>query len=609
MSKVSVLIPSRNEQFLAPTIAGVFAKAAGDVEVIVHLDGYWPNPPLPDYERLHIIHRSKPVGMRPGLNACAAVATGDYLMKLDAHCMLAEDFDEVLKVDCADDWVAVPTRQRLDPERWQIRDDNRPPINYLRLDFSNGTMNVLEWREKNRDRSLDAVTLDDIISCQGSCYFMHRDYWEFLDLFDTERYGTFRKEPQEVFFKAWLSGGRCVRNKKTWYAHLHKGKTYGRGYSRSRADYDKGDAYLLNWLTDSAWEKQTIPFQWLLDKFSDMPGPQSYNEPIKREVVKLPNLYQALTIDGEPFSRPRSNRQNSRFWNEGRWNTFIAPLLPANVSDHTFVEMGANAGLYLKMAQDYGYRSVIGIEKDKTPVAEGQRWRDAVGGNWQLLKRKLGGEFGEAGTFSLDELPMADVTLMSCWHYYIDINAWLKYLDRLTAKTCYALIVSRPEMKRGHWLAQAGYVSVQGYFRGWEEIGRIENVSTEGDPAPRDLYAVMLKSPIVERVQIDTIGGGGPMREAVTDLAQRIASGESFDPFESAYAQAWRERKHGKWSERTVRKFVKLKVEVMRDVTDNGQRDPLIMHRDGTRLSDGGHRLAMLKALGYTSAIVRNSSA
>jgi hypothetical protein len=42
MSRVSVIIPSRNERFLAPTVADVLSKAAGEIEVITTLDGYWP---------------------------------------------------------------------------------------------------------------------------------------------------------------------------------------------------------------------------------------------------------------------------------------------------------------------------------------------------------------------------------------------------------------------------------------------------------------------------------------------------------------------------------------------------------------------------------------
>ena len=102
MSKVSVVIPSRNERFLAPTIQDVLSKSRGDIEVIAILDGYWPDPPLPEDPRLKLAHFGVARGMRPGINAGIEVATGDYILKLDAHCMLAEGFDVTLLADIED---------------------------------------------------------------------------------------------------------------------------------------------------------------------------------------------------------------------------------------------------------------------------------------------------------------------------------------------------------------------------------------------------------------------------------------------------------------------------------------------------------------------------
>src|SRR3990167_3792893 len=94
-SKLSVIIPSRNEQFLPRTVADILAKAVGEIEVIAVLDGYWPidgdsHLLLPDDKRLHIIHRGKPRGMRAAINAAAGIAKSQYLMKCDAHCMFDE---------------------------------------------------------------------------------------------------------------------------------------------------------------------------------------------------------------------------------------------------------------------------------------------------------------------------------------------------------------------------------------------------------------------------------------------------------------------------------------------------------------------------------------
>ena len=121
MAKLSVIIPSRNELFLPQTVNDLLTKASGDVEVIAVLDGYWPDPPLPDNPNLILIHRGYPRGMRNAINSAASIASGKYLMKVDGHCMFAEGFDEVLKADMEDNWVVISRRYSLDAEKWQPR--------------------------------------------------------------------------------------------------------------------------------------------------------------------------------------------------------------------------------------------------------------------------------------------------------------------------------------------------------------------------------------------------------------------------------------------------------------------------------------------------------
>ena len=109
--RVSVLIPARNEIFLQKTIQDILAKAKGDIEVVVVLDGYWPTetkrehwstPPIIDDKRVKYVHRGTPRGMRDGINSAASLSTGEYLLKSDAHCMFDEGFDEKLKADIED---------------------------------------------------------------------------------------------------------------------------------------------------------------------------------------------------------------------------------------------------------------------------------------------------------------------------------------------------------------------------------------------------------------------------------------------------------------------------------------------------------------------------
>ena len=278
MAKVSVIIPSRNEQFLQKTVEDLLAKSRGDIEIIVVLDGYWPTPSLPDDERVMVLHRGRPRGLRNAVNSVSEIASGDYLMKCDAHCMFSEGFDVNMAADCEEDWISIPRRYSLNPEEWER--GKKRPIDYLYIESptkSGGDLAGKVWGEKNYDKELKKKEIDDLMTFQGSCWFMHKEYFFYLDKFDEKNYGTFRKEPQEICFKCWFSGGRVVRNKKVWYAHLHKGKKYGRGYSANRKDWNKGDNYNKKWLTGDAWNspKQTKDFKWLIDKF-EPPGWEDY---------------------------------------------------------------------------------------------------------------------------------------------------------------------------------------------------------------------------------------------------------------------------------------------------------------------------------------------
>jgi glycosyltransferase involved in cell wall biosynthesis len=289
---VSIIIPSRNEIFLQKTILDILSKAKGEIEVIVVLDGYWPTPQKTEFwltpaivedPRISYIHLPAAMGMRNAINTGVAVAKGEYLLKCDAHCMFDEGFDIVLAADCDKNWVVVPRRKRLDVEKWQL-ETGKPDVDYEYLSYPGSRGN---WAEGLHGRVWDArakeradVLIDDNMSAQGSCWLMRRDYFYELELEDDKNYGTFNHEFQEIGLKAWLSGGRVITNKKTWYAHFHKNKeTGGRGYHLPGQELEKGTAYTNKWLTNSAWAKQTLPFEWIIEKFWPVPTwPENWKE-------------------------------------------------------------------------------------------------------------------------------------------------------------------------------------------------------------------------------------------------------------------------------------------------------------------------------------------
>lgn len=313
MPKLSVLIPSRNEKYLFPTIRECFAKAEGEVEVVVTLEGYWPDgwkEITSQYPNLHTVHHGEPRGLRAAVNSAAASAISrgaKYLLKLDAHCMLDGGYDARLLADIEPNWIVVPRRKRLNAESWTIQDVGKPDVDYHYLsfpddpnDFGGKGLNGKVWYERIKERQgKSEYDLDDEMSSQGSAYCLSADYFQELELLDQQAYGPFWNEFQELGLKCWLSGGQVKINKKTWYAHLHKGREYrgedgkgGRGYHLPEAWLKQGATFTKNWIWNEAWSKQTKPFKWLIEHFWPVPSwPENWEEVLYAE--RRPRAIQA----------------------------------------------------------------------------------------------------------------------------------------------------------------------------------------------------------------------------------------------------------------------------------------------------------------------------
>ena len=95
MTQLSILIPARNEMFLARTVQDILENMRADTEILVALDGEWADPPLEQHERVNVLYLPESVGQRAATNMLAKLARGEWLMKVDAHCAFAPGFDEV----------------------------------------------------------------------------------------------------------------------------------------------------------------------------------------------------------------------------------------------------------------------------------------------------------------------------------------------------------------------------------------------------------------------------------------------------------------------------------------------------------------------------------
>lgn len=271
MSKVSVLIPSRNEKFLTRTVQGVLANAVGDVEVIVHTDEIPPDGFVDD-DRVVYLHDAEPVGMREGIVRCAKRASGEYLMKLDAHCLLDNGFDVKLLRNYQPGWVMIPRRYRLDETKWSIKDpDPSPPVDYERfvfpLKYDPVSLHGFRWDERTLTRM--HIPVDDTLSFQGSCWFMSKEHFVTHNLLTDPGYkGLPQQEAEEIGLTTWFAGGRVVVDKTTWYAHWYKGKTNGIGYYINKYEARRCYSYSYgHWVVDHKEQ-----FIGLIERFWPLPG-------------------------------------------------------------------------------------------------------------------------------------------------------------------------------------------------------------------------------------------------------------------------------------------------------------------------------------------------
>lgn len=316
--------------------------------------------------------------------------------------------------------------------------------------------------------------------------------------------------------------------------------------------------------------------------------------------------YQTIEIDGEGQVFEDINRKDSAFWNEGKWNNFIKPLLPKE--KQTFIEIGCNAGLFLKMAEDEGFRNVVGVEGNSQIFQQAQSFKESNGGNYGLVNQLMGKDF------ALGDLPVADVVLIANMHYYLPVGVFSRLVDNFKNRSLYCIIVSARAKKRQ---GNATYYlsSVRGYFRDWQEMDVIDGLDMEGDCCPREhMYGVLFRG------NLSTINVGnyyGAWWEAskhwkhkshelapvMKDFFDRVLKGEQFKYEDTLMYQYWRKREPKRSLEWT-RDFLIYKESLAKDIQKNGIKEPIYIDQNGKML-DGIHRLTVAKLLGYKHILGR----
>jgi len=251
---LSIIIPAYQEIYLRQTIESIMQSAVEPIEIIIILDGYWPKGMPIRYKPLHTVHFSTRRGMRSAINAGSRLARGKYLMKLDGHCSLDQAFDVKLKSYCDHNTVQVPVRYALDIKEWRRKGQ---PKEFQYIDRK--TLKGHDWPEF-ADR-VHSNSICDLMTTQGSCWFMQREFFDSIGGLDDINYGGMGREAQELCFKTWLSGGRLILNRNVWYAHWNKPKEF---VVKRRSDKIKSEDFARKF-----WTEQKI--KPVIERFAPVP--------------------------------------------------------------------------------------------------------------------------------------------------------------------------------------------------------------------------------------------------------------------------------------------------------------------------------------------------
>lgn len=297
---LSVIVPSRNEMFLAQTIKNIVERKRGSTEVIAVCDGQWADPPIEDHPDVTLLYYPEAIGQRAATNEAAKISRAKYIMKCDAHCSFDEGFDVKMMEVMQDDWTMVPIMYNLHAFNWHcLTCDNEtyqgPTPTVCEKCQGTNFERKIYWREKRNPTSTSycfdpephfqyfgefkkrpeykGKDLTETMSLQGSCWMLTRDkYWE-LDICD-EAFGSWGSQGIEVAVKTWLSGGRVLCNHRTWYAHMFRtqGGDFGFPWPASGRQIDKAKKYAKDLFFNNKFPKQVRPLSWLVQKFWPVPG-------------------------------------------------------------------------------------------------------------------------------------------------------------------------------------------------------------------------------------------------------------------------------------------------------------------------------------------------
>lgn len=177
---------------------------------------------------------------------------------------------------------------------------------------------------------------------------MHKErFWE-LGGCDENHEGGWGQQAIEVACKAWLSGGKLMVNKKTWFAHWFRGHL-GWPYPITGNQIDRVRKYSTDLWLNNKWPQQKRDFMWLIKKFN----PPGWEEKAVVEKSHAEEVQNEPGFGDYPTYEEKMFLFKKMYWHIIKRANFI------RWRGHVVLKFPSDLMLYQRILRDYSPEYII----------------------------------------------------------------------------------------------------------------------------------------------------------------------------------------------------------------------------------------------------------
>ena len=268
-------------------------------------------------------------------------------------------------------------------------------------------------------------------------------------------------------------------------------------------------------------------------------------------------------------------------YHEWRWRNLVGPLVNKDGADRMLLDIGCNAGFYMKKTQMLGYKT-LGVEIDDDYISQAPK-------NLEITKADI----------NYYKPHCAYLTLLLCVHYHQSAEQVEALLNNLLDSTAYMIVMGRNEMYRGRVKTYPDLQYITSKLKAWKINSTIK---------ARQFYSILVKNPFLEELGVEEL------YQTTYNFVLGLDGFDNFVPaFEEFVKRTLDDFDYDHSNSDLVKYFKRRKIKyplgycwnykvLINELKEHGIHTAL---RVKGRIKDGFHRLIILRELGYKRVVCK----